>query len=332
METIATELGKAYVQIIPSAQGIKAKMQEILGDEMPSGEEHGKNYAQGLVSTIKKTIAAAGIGLALKSALTEGAALEQSLGGIETLFKGSADAVIENAKRAYQTAGVSANAYMENVTSFSASLISSLGGDTAKAAEVANTAMVDMSDNANKMGTNMQDIQNAYQGFAKQNYTMLDNLKLGYGGTKTEMQRLLADAQKLTGVKYDINNLSDVYNAIHAIQENLGIAGTTSKEAATTLSGSFNSMKSAAQDFAGYLSLGMDITPAIGNLVSTASTFLFGNLFPALGNVFTALPGAIATFVSTAGAAIMQQLGASTTDEALNAVLQISENLRANAG
>ena len=329
---MATELGKAYVQIIPSAQGIKAKMQEILGDEMPSGEEHGKNYAQGLVSTIKKAIAAAGIGLALKSAMTEGAALEQSLGGIETLFKGSADTVIENAKRAYQTAGVSANAYMENVTSFSASLISSLGGDTAKAAEVANTAMVDMSDNANKMGTNMQDIQNAYQGFAKQNYTMLDNLKLGYGGTKTEMQRLLEDAQKLTGVKYDINNLSDVYNAIHAIQENLGIAGTTSKEAATTLSGSFNSMKSAAQDFAGYLTLGMDITPAVQNLVSTASTFLFGNLFPALGNVFTALPGAIATFVSTAGAAIMQQLGASTTDEALNAVLQISENLRANAG
>lgn len=329
---MATELGKAYVQIIPSAQGIKAKMQEILGDEMPSGEEHGKNYAQGLVSTIKKAIAAAGIGLALKNALTEGAALEQSLGGIETLFKGSADTVIENAKRAYQTAGVSANAYMENVTSFSASLISSLGGDTAKAAEVANTAMVDMSDNANKMGTNMQDIQNAYQGFAKQNYTMLDNLKLGYGGTKTEMQRLLEDAQKLTGIKYDINNLSDVYNAIHAIQDNLGIAGTTSKEAATTLSGSFNSMKSAAQDFAGYLTLGMDITPAVQNLVSTASTFLFGNLFPALGNVFTALPGAIATFVSTAGAAIMQQLGASTTDEALNAVLQISENMRANAG
>lgn len=355
---MATELGKAYVQIIPSAQGIKTKMQEILGDEMPSGEEHGKNYAQGLVSTIKKAIAAAGIGLALKSALTEGAALEQSLGGIETLFKGSADTVIENAKRAYQTAGVSANAYMENVTSFSASLISSLGGDTAKAAEVANTAMVDMSDNANKMGTDMRDIQNAYQGFAKQNYTMLDNLKLGYGGTKTEMQRLLADAQKLTGVKYDINNLSDVYNAIHAIQDNLGIAGTTSKEAATTLSGSFNSMKAAAQDFAGYLTLGMDITPAVQNLVSTASTFLFGNLFPALGNIFTALPGAISTFVSTAGATIAQNFSlemlngavASASEfinglgsglqqniptflaQALPMVLQFAENIRANAG
>lgn len=355
---MATELGKAYVQIIPSAEGIKARMQEILGGNMPSGSEHGQKYASGLVSTIKKTIAAAGIGLALKNALTEGAALEQSLGGIETLFKGSADTVIENAKRAYQTAGVSANAYMENVTSFSASLISSLGGDTAKAAEVANTAMVDMSDNANKMGTNMQDIQNAYQGFAKQNYTMLDNLKLGYGGTKTEMQRLLADAQKLTGVKYDINNLSDVYNAIHAIQENLGIAGTTSQEAATTLSGSFNSMKAAAQDFAGYLTLGMDITPAVQNLVSTASTFLFGNLFPALGNIFTALPGAISTFVSTAGATIAQNFslemlnGAVTSAvefinglgsglqqniptflaQALPMVLQFSENIRENAG
>lgn len=355
---MATELGKAYVQIIPSAEGIKARMQEILGGNMPSGSEHGQKYASGLVSTIKKTIAAAGIGLALKNALTEGAALEQSLGGIETLFKGSADTVIENAKRAYQTAGVSANAYMENVTSFSASLISSLGGDTAKAAEVANTAMVDMSDNANKMGTDMRDIQNAYQGFAKQNYTMLDNLKLGYGGTKTEMQRLLADAQKLTGVKYDINNLSDVYNAIHAIQENLGIAGTTSQEAATTLSGSFNSMKAAAQDFAGYLTLGMDITPAVQNLVSTAATFLFGNLFPALGNIFTALPGAISTFVSTAGATIAQNFSlemlngavASASEfinglgsglqqniptflaQALPMVLQFAENIRANAG
>lgn len=353
-----TSLGKAYVQIIPSAQGIETKMKEILGDGMPSGEEHGKNYASGLVSTIKKAIAAAGIGIALKSALTEGAALEQSLGGIETLFKGSADTVIANAKRAYQTAGVSANAYMENVTSFSASLISSLGGDTAKAAEVANTAMVDMSDNANKMGTDMVDIQNAYQGFAKQNYTMLDNLKLGYGGTKTEIERLLADAQELTGVEYDINNLSDVYNAIHAIQENLGITGTTSKEASETLSGSFNSMKAAAQDFAGYLTLGMDITPAIQNLVSTASTFLFGNLIPAIGNIFTALPGAIGTFVSTAGTAISENFSMQMVQGAVNAatdflnnigigiqqnlptflaqalpmVLQFSEQLKANAG
>ena len=164
-------------------------------------------------------IAAAGIGKAFTSALSEGAALQQSLGGIETLFKGSADKVKAYANEAYRTTGLSANAYMENVTGFSASLLQSLGGDTEKAADVANMAMVDMSDNANKMGTSMDRIQDAYQGFAKQNYTMLDNLKLGYGGTKNEMERLLADAEKLTGVKYDINNLSDVYQAIHAIQE-----------------------------------------------------------------------------------------------------------------
>ena len=164
-----------------------------------------------------------------KASLDSVASLEQNLGGIETLFKDSADIVIENAKRAYKTAGMSANEYMQNVTSFSASLLQSLSGNTKAAAEVADMAMTDMSDNANKMGTSMELIQNAYQGFAKQNYTMLDNLKLGYGGTKTEMERLLADAQKLTGVKYEINNLSDVYNAIHAIQNSLGITGTTAK-------------------------------------------------------------------------------------------------------
>jgi len=144
---------------------------------------------------------------------------------------------------------------MENVTSFSASLLSSLGGDTQKSADVADMAMVDMSDNANKMGTDMQDIQNAYQGFAKQNYTMLDNLKLGYGGTKSEMQRLLADAQKISGVKYNIDNLSDVYQAIHVIQGELDITGTTAKEAAATLSGSLASMKAAAKNVLGNLAL-----------------------------------------------------------------------------
>lgn len=175
--------------------------------------------------------------------------LEQNLGGIETLFKGSADKVIKNAENAYKTAGMSANQYMETVTSFSASLLQSLGGDTEKAADTADMALTDMADNANKMGTSMELIQNAYQGFAKQNYTMLDNLKLGYGGTQQEMKRLLADAEKLTGVKYDINNLSDVYNAIHAIQENLGITGTTAKEASATISGSITSMKSAFDNF-----------------------------------------------------------------------------------
>ena len=175
--------------------------------------------------------------------------LQQNIGGVETLFGDAADKVKENAAKAFETAGVSANEYMKGVTSFSASLLQSLGGDTAKAADVADMAFRDMSDNANKMGTDMQSIQNAYQGFAKQNYTMLDNLKLGYGGTKTEMQRLLADAEKLSGVHYDISNLSDVYNAIHVIQEELQITNATADEAKTTISGSANAMKAAFDNF-----------------------------------------------------------------------------------
>ena len=209
-----TELAKAYVQIIPSAQGISGKIQQAID---PEAEPAGASFGGKLVGKLKGIIATAAIGKALGSAISEGANLEQSLGGIETLFKDSADKVKANAAEAYRTAGMSANDYMELTTSFSASLLSSLSNDTSKAADVADMAMTDMSDNANKMGTNMEDIKNAYQGFAKQNYTMLDNLKLGYGGTKTEMERLLTDAQKITGVKYDINNLSDVYSAIHVI-------------------------------------------------------------------------------------------------------------------
>lgn len=191
---------------------------------------------------------AAFVGLA-KSALDSTASLEQNIGGVETLFKGSAKTVIDNANKAYKTAGMSANEYMQSVTSFSASLLQSVAGDTDKAAQVADMAMIDMSDNANKMGTNMQDIQNAYQGFAKQNYTMLDNLKLGYGGTKSEMERLLADAEKISGVKYDINNLKDVYSAIHVIQGELDITGTTAKEAATTIEGSMNAARAAFDNY-----------------------------------------------------------------------------------
>ena len=175
--------------------------------------------------------------------------LEQSLGGVETLFKENADTVIKNAKEAYKTAGVSANEYMQGVTSFAASLLQSTGNNTAKAAEIADMAFRDMSDNANKFGTDMSSIQTAYQGFAKSNYTMLDNLKLGYGGTKAEMQRLLADAQKLSGVKYDISNLADVYNAIHVIQNELGVTGTTANEASSTIQGSVTAAKAAFQNF-----------------------------------------------------------------------------------
>lgn len=299
-----TELAKAYVQIIPSADGIKGSIENVLGGE---AESAGTKAGNSIASKIKAAIAAAGIGKALSMAINEGAALEQSIGGIETLFKESADTMKAYAAEAYRTAGISANSYMEQSTSFAASLLQSLGGDTAKAAEAANQAIIDMADNSNKMGTSLELIQNAYQGFAKQNYTMLDNLKLGYGGTKEEMERLLADAQELSGVEYDISNLSDVYSAIHVIQENLDITGTTAKEAATTLSGSFASMKAAAQNFLGNLTLGKDIQPSLNALIETASTYLFDNLFPALGNIIMALPGAVGTFITTAMPLLKEQ-------------------------
>lgn len=282
-----TELAKAYVQIIPSADGIKGKLTSALGGEASAA---GDSAGLSIGSAIKKAIAAAGIGTALKSAISEGANLQQSLGGIETLFKDSADIVIKNAQNAYKTAGLSANEYMESVTSFSASLLQGLAGDTNKAATVADMALTDMSDNANKMGTSMELIQNTYQGFAKQNYTMLDNLKLGYGGTKTEMQRLLADATKLSGVQYDMSNLSDVYEAIHVIQEEMGITGTTAKEAASTFSGSLASMKSAFSNVLGNLSLGEDIGPSLSALSETVFTFVAGNLVPMVGNILSSLP------------------------------------------
>lgn len=255
-----------------------------------------KSLAKGV--TVAVSVAG---GAVLGGALNEGAKLQQSTGGVETLFKGDADKVKEYANQAYQTVGISANDYMEQVTSFSASLLSSLGGDTAKSADVANTAMVDMADNANKFGTDMGSIQNAYQGFAKQNYTMLDNLKLGYGGTKEEMQRLLNDAQQLTGVKYNIDNLSDVYNAIHAIQENLGVAGTTADEASKTFSGAFAMMKASAKNLLGNLSVGdgKAVAKNMGELVESASTFFFGNFIPMLQTLFSNLPEAIKTAVST---------------------------------
>ena len=238
------------------------------------------------------TIAAVGTGAAaiIKSSLGVVANMEQQVGGVETLFKDSANTVIANANKAYKTAGMSANNYMETVTSFSASLLQSLGGDTAKAASYADRAIVDMSDNANKMGTNMRDIQNAYQGFAKQNYTMLDNLKLGYGGTQEEMKRLISDASKMTdvqkelGVTVDASSLSfgNIVNAISVVQKQMGITGTTSKEAATTIEGSVNSAKAAWENFeAGVISA--------NNLVDTfwtaAKNILnnLGQMIPRLG-------------------------------------------------
>lgn len=290
-------LGSAFVQIVPSAEGIQGSVTRLLGGEAKSA---GTATGSSIAAFAKKAFFAVGGATAIVDAFKMGAQIEQSLGGVETLYKDSADTVIKYADQAYKTAGISANSYMEQSTSFAAALLNSLGGDTKKAAEASNTAIMDMADNSNKMGTALESIQMAYQGFAKQNYTMLDNLKLGYGGTKTEMERLLTDAEKISGVHYDINNLSDVYSAIHVIQGELDITGTTALEAEHTLSGSFMSMKAAVQDFMGNLIMGRNVTQSMTNIGTTVSTFLFNNLLPAIGRVILNLPTAAVTFISTA--------------------------------
>lgn len=290
---MGTEIGKAYVQIVPTTKGMQ---KSISNQIVPGSKKAGRFAGLGISSMVKKALVTAGIGKALVATIQEGGKLQQSLGGIETLFKNNAGMVKKYANEAYKTTGLSANAYMENVTGFSASLLQSVGGDTKKSAEIANMAMIDMADNSNKMGTSMESIQNAYQGFAKQNYTMLDNLKLGYGGTKTEMQRLLKEATELTGVKYDIDSLSDVYEAIHVIQGELDITGTTAKESAETITGSFSAMKGSFQNVLGALALGEGLTPALEGLATTISTFLFDNLFPMIGTIISQLPSAIFAF------------------------------------
>lgn len=220
------------------------------------------------------TVATGAVAALTKASVEQYAEYEQLVGGVETLFKNSSDKVMEYANNAYKSAGMSANEYMNTITGFAASLLQGLGGDTEKAAQIGNMAVTDMSDNANKMGTAIERIQDAYQGFAKQNYTMLDNLKLGYGGTKTEMERLLADAQKISGVKYDISNFNDVIEAIHVIQEQMGITGTTAKEAASTIEGSLNMTKSAWTNLlTGMADDNANFDTLIDNLVNSASAF-----------------------------------------------------------
>ncbi len=283
--------------------------------------------AKGMAITVGKAFLAIGAAASAatiamaKASVDAFAEYEQLVGGVETLFKGSSKKLIEYANQAYKTAGLSANKYMSTVTSFSASLISSLGGDTEKAADIANQALIDMSDNANKMGTSMEAIQNAYQGFAKQNYTMLDNLKLGFGGTKTEMERLLKDAQAITGVEYDISNLADVYTAIHVIQENLGIAGTTALEAEKTISGSAATMKAAWQNVLAAISGGGDLDRATNNLVDSISNYI-ENIVPvvekALSGIGRLIERVAPMLVQTLARAIIKAI-----PSLLNAVLEM---------
>lgn len=331
---MAIELAKAYVQILPSAEGIKGNLEKIMnGEADEAGKSAGSRLSSGLGSALAggaavigagMTAAVGAIGSLSKSALSAFADYEQLTGGVETLFKDSSDIVMKYAEDAYKTSGLSANKYMETVTSFSASLLQSLDGDTEAAAQYAQTAIVDMSDNANKMGTSMESIQNAYQGFAKQNFTMLDNLKLGYGGTKAEMERLLEDAMEISGVEYDISSYADIVAAIHVVQKELRISGitaeeaaeavangtmteeeafeamgTTAKEASTTISGSVASMKSAWTNFLTSMNGSPDqiqkSTDALVNSVVTAAN----NIIPKLTSIIPNVINGIGTLVQS---------------------------------
>lgn len=322
--TIAVDLDGKKAQgdinsLKSSLGGLGSAFKSVLGANLVSGA---------LMSGISALTG--GVKSAFSSAIDEGAKLQQSIGGIETLFKDSAGTVKQYANEAFRTAGVSANEYMENVTSFSASLISSLGGDTAKAAELANTAMTDMSDNANKMGSDMKIITQTYQSLARGNYAMLDNLKLGYGGTKAEMQRLIKDAASYKDVQEELNmtvnegdlSFANMVKAISVVQKKLGITGTTAKEAAETFSGSFASMQAAFKDFLGNLTTGGDISKPLENLAKTASTFIFRNFIPMVGNAFKSLPKAISTFLASAKPEIEAGLKKMLPEEMVNNIMK----------
>ena len=355
---MATEIAKAYVQIVPSMQGIQAQLSKSLAPAVEtSGKESGQKMGNALAGGLKSAAssigkaftaaakaAAVGFGAAAaavaavgKSALNAYADYEQLVGGVETLFGNASDKVLQNANRAFQTAGLSANEYMETVTSFSASLLQSVGKDTKKAAEYADQALVDMSDNANKMGSNMQDIQNAYQGFAKQNYTMLDNLKLGYGGTKEEMERLIADANKVKQANGEMADLSidsfaDITEAIHIVQTEMGITGTTAKEASTTIQGSVGMMKASwknllvgvaddTQDFGGLMDNFVDsVGIAAKNILPRVETILGGigslveGLAPVVAQAVPQLVTTILPSMASAAASLLQAFAGSLVE------------------
>ena len=355
---MATEIAKAYVQIVPSMQGIQAQLSKSLAPAVEtSGKESGQKMGNALAGGLKSAAssigkaftaaakaaavgfgaAAAAVAAVSKSALNAYADYEQLVGGVETLFGNASDKVLQNANRAFQTAGLSANEYMETVTNFSASLLQSVGKDTKKAAEYADQALVDMSDNANKMGSNMQDIQNAYQGFAKQNYTMLDNLKLGYGGTKEEMERLIADANKVKQANGEMADLSidsfaDITEAIHIVQTEMGITGTTAKEASTTIQGSVGMMKASwknllvgvaddTQDFGGLMDNFVDsVGIAAKNILPRVETILggIGSLVEGLAPVVAqAVPQLVTTILpgmASAAASLLQAFAGSLVE------------------
>ena len=310
--------GKVVIQVDMDgnkAQSGVERLKSMMGGLAESGERVGSVFKSVLGANIVSGALISGIqslGSAIKgvfaTALDEGAKLQQSFGGVDTLYTTAAESVKQYANAA-ASAGISANTYAEQAVSFGASLKQALGGDAVKAAQMADKAIMAMADNSAKMGTDIGSIQQTFQGFAKQNYTMLDNLKLGYGGTKEEMQRLLKDASKLEramGKKFDINNFADIVEAIDLVQQELGVAGVAAQEAQTTFSGLFAAMKASASNFLANLTLGEDIGPSLKALVSTTSTFLLGNFLPMVGNIMRQLPQAIDTALAEAGPRIEQ--------------------------
>ncbi len=294
------ELFKIFGRIAVNNEEAHRELDNTTGKAKEASEKMGKFFGS-VAKTVGKAslaaigAAATGIAALTKSAVENYAEYEQLVGGVETLFKDSSAKVLEYANNAYKTAGLSANDYMETVTSFSASLLQSLGGDTEKAAEIGNMAVIDMADNANKMGSSMESIQNAYAGFAKQNYTMLDNLKLGYGGTKEEMQRLIDDANALNAAqgnmtKYSIDSYADIVSAIHDVQTEMGITGTTAQEAATTIQGSLASTKAAWDN---WLTGTGSVDALVGTVVNSA-----GLLAKAIGDILPSLTTGISQLVS----------------------------------
>lgn len=298
------DLGKAYVQIVPSAQGIKNQIEGILGGPLQSaGKAGGEKLGSSLVGTLKKIGVAAAIGKIVKDAFSAGGQLEQSFGGLETIYGDAAEGAKAFALEA-ASAGISANTYAEQAVSFGAALKQAYGGDTIKAMQAADTAIMDMADNSAKMGTDIGSIQAAYQGFARGQYQLLDNLKLGYGGTRSEAERLLSDAEKLTGVKYDINNLGDVYDAIHVIQGELGLTGVAAAEAETTLTGSFGAMKASWTNLLAAMTTSNGLDAAMSNLGKSAGNVL-KNVVRMAGNVVTQLPTLFSGLITTIGPSLM---------------------------
>lgn len=307
---MATDLGSAYVQIVPSAKGISGSISKLLGGEVDSaGRSAGSSLGASLVSALSGALAAAGIGKIIGSALGAGADLQQSFGGLDTIYDGAQESAKQFAKEAYK-AGISANTYAEQAVSMGASLKQALGGDSTKAINMANVAIMDMTDNAAKMGTDIGVIQQTYQSLARGNYAMLDNLKLGFGGTKAEMERLLTTAEGLPsamGRKFDISNYADVVEAIHLVQESMGLTGVAAAEAENTYTGSLAAMKASWANTLAGLSLGEDIKPQLQALAKTTSNFLFGNFIPMVGNIFKGLPTAVGTFIAEAMPLILEQ-------------------------